>query len=587
MRKYEHQAIERLTNHAQLFRASSAAQDASGSIQANNYTLDGITKALTWVVNAKTPICSWMVFAAEILLDLRAITDGHFAQADRQASTIAKEAIERIRFIHKTSEAVHVNQKTSLYQLQSSCQWAEDWPIPGHRYVEIRCLQPRDGKSHPLEGFQRVVWYSMSDKDKENAMSAIQKHEEIIQKPIPNPPGNPLLWDWYLKEFIPPAIDSRFLRHANPLMCGPLALEIKILYEQFGLGFANSYPSISAAAQLYNALRQIGRFDWTWPEMDVLIERHIKDIFLSGLPDDPQKIYDRAWIIAGASPAFIAEEKRIQKSGHQPKFLNKSRTTQERSSWDLLPSTLSQTLQDTFNGKDTFSNTVERLKKLLPRNSPQGQASKHAPAERPISGVAFLRELGDYLEILSASFDIDYVTLTRTCNALLKDITTEIDKMYQKKPHPEFQYQVPDFSSYATVLNILAEIKLADSERQAAGNSQPSPTIEMPETDVATRILSDYVKAGAKGVPGERQDEQLGLIPFDKGSMPVRKKEKGKALADTGARIEWDREEEAEAHRIAEETKLMAMAERRRQGEDEQGEGSEEQPPEQQASPSS
>ncbi|KAF2650569.1 hypothetical protein K491DRAFT_126089 [Lophiostoma macrostomum CBS 122681] len=440
------------------------------------------------------------------------------------------------------------------FQLQSSYQWGEHWSVPAHRYLALRNL-PAGGKQEDLLGYHTVVWARMNDKDQKEANAAMK----LLKKKVPDPKPIFSRIQKYLAANVGPSLDARFLRHANPLICGAHSLEMRVKYEEFGMRFANSYAVLSGMAQLYHALRHICYLNGTWPDMENLIAHHRKEIFFGMLPKEPQKMYSHVRLVSGTHSALISEEQRIQRSGRQPKSLNLRRSGRDKISWDLIPSKICAVLRDYFNGRDESARTLARLHGLAQEEKALSQGRvNHTASSRVVSNVQELKEFADYLQVaLDRSFSIDYATLTRTCNALLKRIDEGIKTtLYAQNVRPEWHWKVPSLTGYTTVLNVLADIVVANANTQGVSRPDPPFSRNAREAVVAARILQEYIQAGAVGVSGE--NTVVGVTEFQRDKMPRRKVNVG-GNARSGAQFVYDRNEE---HRLVNRETKKDMARR-------------------------
>lgn len=153
-----------------------------------------------------------------------------------------------------------------------------------------------------------------------------------------------------------------FLRgRRNPLSCGIALLEINLQVETYGLRFRNKGMSIFLMAHLYNALRQFGKLgmEFSWPEMDKVIESHLKAIFSGELPDNEDQCQNRLMLRAGFRPEvylpqFQESYQRKLKDGRMQKnsdFL-RPRSHEQRS---LRRSNISTILASLYDSKEPIS----------------------------------------------------------------------------------------------------------------------------------------------------------------------------------------------------------------------------------------
>jgi hypothetical protein len=506
-------------------------------IEVNAYSLDGISKALTWIIYDNKPIPCWVVFAAELFHDLKASVGENFEAADSRLSAVAQRIKTQVQHISKTAEKLSPEDLEMAHKLQSSCEWGFNWSVPSTRYMNIRLFPPM----HELTGYHRVLYEHMNSRDQTMAKLNVRIFQrEMNLSEVTDFSGNPALHASYLRRCIGPSLDPRYLRRANPLLCGPLLLQLNLIYDEFGMRFANSHPSICAVGQLYHAEQQAGKMNAPWPKMNVALTKHLKEIFRGTLPTEYDAILQRALLAAGTNPAFLAEAKRLakfQSSGRSSKSINIGKL-KSQPPWELRPSSLIAVLRDIFNGKDTFGQALYRLDRLMQQQALTAGNGPSKPLVRSINGVRFLEELSTYLVVLRDQFQIDYVTLTRTCNALCRQMDERMNAEVYKEDHRrKIDWQIPSMNAFAILMNVVEELHDADKAASKLMKDDPARFHGTQLADIAAQVLLGYIEGDhqAEGVPGEK--EGLALIGFDRGVMLVRTWKGLGTKADTGTRV--------------------------------------------------
>jgi hypothetical protein len=498
--------------------------------------LDAVSKALTFVIYDSKPIPGWVVFAAEVLLDLRALIGADFDGAESRLFEIAEGIKKQVQYISKTAETVNTVDRQLSHEVQSSWEWAMDWTLVSTRYSRIRFLHPFE----MLSGYHHGMYEAMSKRDKVvTNVNLARLKAQLGGAELFDTTGNPAKHRRYLEDHIGPSIQARFLRYTNPLMCGTLLLQLRIIYEEFGMRFANSYPSICAMGQLFHAETKLGKIKSRWPDMELVITLHMKEIFRGTLPLDTDAMLQRALLTAGTDYKMMAEAKRLEAlptSGQRSYTISTSQL-KGKTPWDLFPSPLMLVLRDMYNGSAAFGQVIARLGDLMEQKSYPSSAQPHKSLTCSLSTISFLTELSGYLVAMRDQFKIDYVTLTRTCNALFKQIEEETnEKVYKRQKRPDTAWRVPSMTAYATMMNVISELHAADKAVSTKMMHNPTRFEGTELADIAARRLIKYIEEeGAEGVPGEKKG--VALIGFDKGVMPVRARKKSETKADTGARI--------------------------------------------------
>jgi hypothetical protein len=85
------------------------------------------------------------------------------------------------------------------------------------------------------------------------------------------------------KPYIPK--DFHLLRN-HPLLCGTVCFQIRQNLQTFGIILDDCWGAIRFSAHLYNAVRQENLCTQVWQSMDYILQSHLLDIFLGGLPKD-------------------------------------------------------------------------------------------------------------------------------------------------------------------------------------------------------------------------------------------------------------------------------------------------------------
>ena len=107
-----------------------------------------------------------------------------------------------------------------------------------------------------------------------------------------------------------PAAESDFLLTHNPVASGTLEIIVALGMEHAGTTLASHHHSIFATAHLYNAIRQCGRTDLSWPELDKIIENQISVLFAGELSTTPKTIHTRFALQMGFSAKNFARNQR-------------------------------------------------------------------------------------------------------------------------------------------------------------------------------------------------------------------------------------------------------------------------------------
>jgi hypothetical protein len=123
----------------------------------------------------------------------------------------------------------------------------------------------------------------------------------------PDRAGSAKTREEYAQTQVIPPLPVEFMRQNNPVRCGTQLLNVLVDYHKFGLQCANHSPQIFVTAHLYNAMRQLGYLQQTWPALESLVTMHIRAIFRRALPTDICSLYKRA-LLAFGSPIKVVSD---------------------------------------------------------------------------------------------------------------------------------------------------------------------------------------------------------------------------------------------------------------------------------------
>lgn len=219
---------------------------------------------------------------------------------------------------------------------------------------------------------------------------------------------------------IEPAIDESFIYTQNPLYCGTLAFNLATNMEEAGITLSNHHLVIFAVSHIYNALQQTGILKAQWPDMDRIIKLHIKPLFNGQLPTTPKDFHTRFCLRLGFSTRNFARNQRTSQS-----IL---RTAGNRDGPKIAGTATSNIFREYFNGKAAMKDCLNRLEALIQASEPTESRKKWA-ARRHLTPLEFLTQVRDWLPRTLPDMQTDYISMTRTCNMLLKRIR---DRIHEK-----------------------------------------------------------------------------------------------------------------------------------------------------------
>lgn len=214
---------------------------------------DELTKGL-WECFTKRRLSLWVIFATQCLLDIH-----HILRDDvkRGYNELARDC-KSIEVTIKNTFAFHKDLRIV------------NWPKSNDRGFEI-------------------ILEQMDDWVKRDCVN-----EAMQQMGLPNIPAG-----------------SFRLLKANPVFCGLLSLNFRLLCHEASIVFVNAWGSVVYSGQLYNAVRQEKLLDKHWQDMDDLIALHgPQDLFVGSAPTAAEDYLKRFTLMMGYSASNHASNRR-------------------------------------------------------------------------------------------------------------------------------------------------------------------------------------------------------------------------------------------------------------------------------------
>jgi hypothetical protein len=224
--------------------------------------IDDITRAFLDMKVSETKLTPlWLVFAMQMLLDIRRILGNDTSEAFQELQATGQRVTAVIRHYFQFSRN-HGTQREN---------WHKD----------------NDPQIVKFVGFVSV-WINQD---------LISKAVRKQSKQSPEEQGIEL--------------SPFFLMKQHPLLCGSLVYWLNLSLQEVGISLANAYDSILSAAHLYNAARQSNLLAISWPDMDYIISVHTNQrIFVGGPPTEPEDFFKRFQLVLGASVLNFARNRR-------------------------------------------------------------------------------------------------------------------------------------------------------------------------------------------------------------------------------------------------------------------------------------
>ena len=219
---------------------------------------------------------------------------------------------------------------------------------------------------------------------------------------------------------IKPNSNASFIYTHNPLHCGTMTYNLAIRMEEVGIALANHHVSVFLIAHLYNALRQTEVVHGKWPEMEKLIEQQMGILFGGNFPKTPKEIHTRFAIHLGLSAKNFARNRRPTKATMQPWAAGK------KAGPKFLQDKTSQVFHRYFD-KEPLEQCLYRLEAVAHDNA-RVESMKKMMSRKFLTSLQFISQVREWFPGAVSNIQVDYITLTRTCNTLLRPIRTRISR---------------------------------------------------------------------------------------------------------------------------------------------------------------
>ncbi|KAI5356921.1 hypothetical protein Slin15195_G090200 [Septoria linicola] len=290
-------------------------------------------------------------------------------------------------------------------------------------------------------------------------------------------------------EPIEPSQQHDFLQTQNALYCGSLSLQLMCLLEEAGISLANHHLSIFATAHLYNALQQLSLTEIKWPDFERIIDLHTEALFANDVPKTAADCYRRMAYRTGYSGA--------------------SRTFDKKKPWKFRTGAASASLRQLVDSKDGLEHALLQLETQIDNHATQQAVRKPKKStttpgrRRQLNPAQIMSRFQQYLPIVLVlkDMDLNYITLTKTCNALIKAIRAALrSELGIHIPTSQAIGESNDHSVVAVVLLVLGEnqSKAAVHERKKSKAAFEGS----PELQVACKAFEAFFNDHAKRTIG-------------------------------------------------------------------------------------
>jgi hypothetical protein len=337
--------------------------------------IDDITRAFLQEKVSETKLTPlWLVFALQIVVDIRSVFRNDTSQAFQELQATGQRVTEVVR---------------RHFQF---CRTQESQKEVWHESNDAQILK--------MVGFVSV-WVNQDLISKAVRKQSKQSPEELGIE-------------------LPPF----FLMKQHPLLCGSLVYWLNLNLQEFGISLANAYDSIlSAAPHLYNATRQLNHLSVSWPDMEHLISVHTnRRLFVGDLPTQPKDFLKRFQMALGASVINFARNRRSIRPKESSKDAGSRRLRKTMPIHDIFRSrycTLETHAQITDANLDVI---IEEVVKRHPEMDHIVAYAQQWTKTQKLTSLQLLSILGVAVTDEDLHLHFDYISMHIRCATLLSQM---------------------------------------------------------------------------------------------------------------------------------------------------------------------
>ena len=277
-------------------------------------------------------------------------------------------------------------------------------------------------------------------------------------------------------KMIKPPQDLEFIFTTNPIYCGLVSFNFLLDFETTGLALCNWHKTIWPMAHLYSAFRQTSDF-MAWPQMERLTQIHMTDIFAGQLPLSGHEIYTRFLLSTGVSTTSFARNPRRGNEG--------LRWKPGSVGTKLKTSATSDVFRPLFEGKGSLEACLVRMERLI--YSSRKPISKKQVTHSALTPLEFLSQLTNLLPPMVKRLEFDYITLTKDCAKLLKDIRNQ----FQGFPGKSCPVKRTTNSADQTLPSVVHDaLQRLQNDRSINRNTSYGPELQIASSLARSSILT-------------------------------------------------------------------------------------------------
>jgi hypothetical protein len=420
-------------------------------------------------------------FAAELAIRIRSKDKSHSLK--QYTPILIRAAKEEMQFVSWQNQGInfHRNSWGVTESARTHRSFIIGRPFSRIRYVEMRLLK----STHPLYGLQ----YDYP----KPTFRTIEARDELMggleNEGIEDNVGDTLMRQSYAAQYILPPRDGDFLRMTIPTLRAKLSLTHLLLREEMGLSFANASPQIFALCHLYNCFLKRGLINGGWPEIELVMEWHVKEIFLKEVPVKPEEFFSRLLLATGFSSKLIKEARSLNKN--PDRYLDFGKPTHKTSELEPLPMT--NILRDYVHERDKTLRTWHRMDEEMTKHSGRSSRGQDPDDLNILSFINDLRNSGQLFQLLPR-LEFDYISLTLQCNELCHKIDVEQKKLSRnREAHNEADWKSPIDRGFSIVSTLLGDLDRAFLLKERGRKQDKGIAETTPIVDIAVGVVQKFL----------------------------------------------------------------------------------------------
>lgn len=377
-------------------------------------------------------------------------------------------------------------------------------------------------------------YHSSEELDAAHPELAEFRKERAKEKGYSDPsPEDTAMFKTFNLQPVPPPEMKDFIYVCNPIYCGFKAFEIALDVEQLGMGLTNHHQTVFLVAHLYNAVRQAGLLEEAWPEMDYIIAKQMGLFFAGALPITEQECAKRYALQLGFKTQHFAKNRRGPRTRGKDLMRPGMKNGPQMSS-----SKTAAIFHPYFCKEKTLEQCLYQLEQLIQDSAESSTKSKSKASvrqqyQRQLTPLQLLTRIQNWLPEAMREMRIDYLSLVRAGNVLLRKIKDEILLKTSVEHSSTKSYLSGEDSNDAglvlmvlDILNEAADAAEMGEEIYRGKESELRPK-GGPQLDIVGRVMEGFV------VERNKVEYRRRKVLEGKKEKAMKEEEGRKALEDT------------------------------------------------------